>query len=192
LAQKTVTTDFGPLELAKLAKLASEIERDRVTTLVIDATYANPFTTYDGAEVLLPNKAAIQAAVNQAFAKSSALPPVPRPTAPPAEPAAAEPPPTPGPPTRVEVYNGTGRQGLARSTADWLARQGVEVTRVDSAERADYPETRLFVPPGKEAAAASLAAKLELPGSAVETIPSLQPGGDLRLVLGGNYQIPAR
>ena len=58
LAQKTVTTDFGPLELAKLAKLASEIDRGRVVTLVIDAQYANPFTTYDGAQVLLPNKPA--------------------------------------------------------------------------------------------------------------------------------------
>jgi LCP family protein required for cell wall assembly len=192
LAQKTVTTDFGPLDLAKLAKLASEIDRERVQSLVVDAQYASPITTFDGAQVLLPNKPAIQAAVTQAYAKSAALPtPVARVSAPAAQPTPAVQP-TPRPVTRVEVYNGTTRQGLARSTADWLARQGVEVTRVDSAERSDYPETRLFVPPGKEDVAASLAAQLDLPGSAVETLANLQPGGDLRLVLGRNYQVPAR
>ena len=192
LAQKTVTTDFGPLELAQLAKLATEIDRERVQTLVIDVDYARPFTTYDGAQVLLPNKAAIQSAISQALARSAAQPtPVPRPSPQPDQaPAAAVATPQ-ALAARVEVLNGTNRQGLARATADWLVKQGVEVIRVDSAERADYAETRLLAPPGQEAAAALLARKLDLPDSAVELLSGDQSSADLRLVLGGNYQIPA-
>lgn len=96
LAQKMVATDFGPFDLIKLARLSSEIDRERVTNLVIDATYASPFVTSDGAEVLLPNRPAIQSAITQAFARAASASPAATPTsqpvaAAPAESRAAEP-----------------------------------------------------------------------------------------------------
>lgn len=71
LAQRTVSTDFGPFDLIKLARLSSEIDRERITNLVIDANYASPFVTSDGAEVLLPNRPAIQSAITQAFNRAA-------------------------------------------------------------------------------------------------------------------------
>lgn len=199
LAQKTVTTDLGPLDLAKLAKLATQIDRDRVYNVVIDSNYVTPFTTGDGASVLLPNRAAIQGAINQALARTNALPtPTPVATTTPvatAVPTASVPPTATVQivPTRIEVLNGTPRQGLARSTADWLLqRGGVEITRVDSADRADYAETRLLYQPGREAAATGLANLLGLAPGALQALPSSQPGPDVRLILGQNYQLPSR
>jgi LCP family protein required for cell wall assembly len=190
LAQRTVNTNFGPLELAKLAKLSSEIDRERIANLIIDTEYASPVLTADGADVLVPDRAAIQNAMNRAFSRIAA--------APPAQPGGASGPtakaaPAPPAPTRVEVLNGTSRQGLARATADWLRQKGYEITRVDSAERADYAQTQLMAQPGREPAATALASALGLsPSTAVQPLQPAAGAPDVRLVLGQNYQLPAR
>jgi LCP family protein required for cell wall assembly len=190
LAQKTMSTNFGPLELAKLAKLSTEIDRDRVANLVIDTEYASPILTADGADVLVPDRMAVQSAINRALARAAAAP-----TSVPAsvpESASAAQPPAPPAPTRVEVLNGTTRQGLARATADWLQQKGFEVTRVDSADRPDYPQTQLMAQPGQESAAAALASALGLPQTQVQPLPQVPGTVDVRLILGQNYRLPTR
>jgi polyisoprenyl-teichoic acid--peptidoglycan teichoic acid transferase len=190
LAQRTVSTNFGPLELAKLAKLATEIDRERIANLVIDTEYAAPILTADGADVLVPDRGAVQNAINRAFSRIAAAPAAAPNTASgaPSQPAAAPP-----PITRVEVLNGTSRQGLARATGDWLRQKGYEITRVDSAERADYAQTQVMAQPGREPAATALASALGLPAStAVQLLPAAAGGPDVRLILGQNYQLPTR
>jgi polyisoprenyl-teichoic acid--peptidoglycan teichoic acid transferase len=190
LAQKTVSTNFGPLDMAKLVKLAGDIDRERVVSLVIDTEYASPLITADGAEVLVPSRAAVQGAISQAFSRAAA---VPAPTAVTSAPApAAEAAAQPGPTARVEVINGTDRQGLARATADLLAVRGYEVVRVDSAERTDYPETRVMARSGQEAAATQLVGALGLRTRSLLPLPSDDAGLDIRLVLGRDYQLPSR
>lgn len=186
LGLRTVNTNFGPLDLFRLARLASELERDRVASVVIDTNYATAVTTTDGAEVLVPNRAAAERAIRQAFEQAATAV---VPTSTPAS--SAQPTVTPAP-LRVEVLNGTGRLGLAASTADWLRQRGVEVTRVDSADRSDYAETRLLVQPGLEPAAAALASTLGLPTAAVQTAPAAPGGPGVWLILGQNYQTPTR
>jgi hypothetical protein len=193
LAQKTVSTDFGALDLIKLAKLSSQIDRNRVVNLVVDGAYASPYVTSDGADVLIPNRPAIQAAIQQAFSRSAALP-TPSPPAPVAVPPPASPTPTPTPsaPMRLEVLNGTTRAGLAQSTADLLRQKGYVVARIDNAESADYPDTRLLVRPGRETAALALASSLGLPSTAVQSSAANAPAAvDMRLILGRNFQLPS-
>jgi hypothetical protein len=176
--------------MAKLVKLAGDIDRERVVSLVIDTEYASPLITADGAEVLVPSRAAVQGAISQAFSRAAA---VPAPTAVTSAPApAAEAAAQPGPTARVEVINGTDRQGLARATADLLAVRGYEVVRVDSAERTDYPETRVMARSGQEAAATQLVGALGLRTRSLLPLPSDDAGLDIRLVLGRDYQLPAR
>jgi LCP family protein required for cell wall assembly len=195
LGQKTVSTDFGPLDIAKLAKLSMDLDRDRIVNLIIDANYATPFTTYDGAQVLLPNRPAIQSAINQAFAKSSA------PAAPPVQAAAASPPPAaPDPtsppvaapsvsgPVRVEILNGSGRAGVALQTGDWLKSRGYYITNVDTTARAG--DTYLVAKPGREAAATVIATMLQLSGDAIQILPSGAGAPDVRIVIGQGFQPP--
>lgn len=50
-----VETDIPPLEMLRLARLATEIEREQVSTLVIGPEYVTPFRSAGGADLLKPN-----------------------------------------------------------------------------------------------------------------------------------------
>jgi hypothetical protein len=163
--------------------------------MVIDGTYASPFITYDGAQVLSPNRAAIQAAIQQAFtraaaaalASDTAAAPPPSPTVPPVLS------PTPAAPARLEILNGTTRASLAQSTASYLQARGASVVSVGNADRADYSESRVHYKPGREASAAALASLLGIPPSAVVPMSGeASTAVDISVVLGGSYQTPAR
>jgi len=160
IAQKAVATDLGPLEMLSLAKLGSEIDRDRIKTLVLDATYADPFLGPNGENLLMPRRADIQRAVLKAFNDAA------------------------GQTARVEVLNGTNKVGVARQLADQLAKAGYEVTRVDDADRTDYADTTIEVLGGSQAAASNLAARLKLPASAIKSAPMANATADLRIIVG--------
>jgi hypothetical protein len=197
LAQKTVATDFNAFDMIRLARLSTEIDRDRVQSLVVDAAYATPFVTNDGADVLMPNRPAIQAAVQQAMVRAASGATSQAAT----DPVAAAGPPTPEPtaqpistptPARVEVLNGTSRNGLAAATADWLRQRGFVVVGVGTADRADYVDTRLLAQPGQENTAGALATALGIPESAIQPMPPGFGAPDVQLILGQSYQLPAR
>jgi hypothetical protein len=193
LLQKTVNTSFGPLQLAQLAKLSTQIDRERITSLVIDGEFVTPMVTTDGADVLVPNRATVQGAIYQAFARAAAAP---LPTATVGE-VAAVPEPTPVPTIapadiRVEVLNGSGRAGLAQATADLIKQRGFTNTSFDNADRTDYAETRLLAQPGREPVAAALATALGMGNPQVQPLPSSASGPEIRLVLGRNFQPPGR
>jgi hypothetical protein len=86
------------------------------------------------------------------------------------------------------VLNGTDRIGVARQLADQLARAGYEVTRVDDADRNDYPETRLEVFGNNQRAGAVLAARLRIPQSAIKMVPTGDTGAELRVIVGRSQQ----
>src|SRR5581483_6315702 len=100
IAQKSVATDLGVREMLSLAKLASEIDHDRIKTLVFDANYADPIIGSQGENLLMPRRADIQRAILHAFSEAA------------------------GQTARVEVLNGTNRAGVARQVADQLAKAG--------------------------------------------------------------------
>jgi LCP family protein required for cell wall assembly len=195
LLSQVVTHDFSPIELLCLARVATEIKRDNVSNMVIDGMYVSPFITYDGAQVLSPNRAAISAAIQQTFTRAAAAAtageavaaPQASPTVPPA------PSPTPSAPARLEVLNGTVRPGLAQTTASYLQARGASVVNVGNADRTDYPESRVLYRPGREASAAALASLLGIPPSAITPMSAeAATGADISVVLGGSYQTPAR
>ena len=101
IAQKAIATDLRAEEMVQLGRLGLEIERDRVKTVVVDATYATPFLGPNGENLLMPSRQAIQQAILRAFNEAT------------------------GQTARVEVLNGTDRVGVARQVADQLARVGL-------------------------------------------------------------------
>jgi LCP family protein required for cell wall assembly len=162
-AQQAVQTDFGVTQMFQLARLGSEIERDRIKSVVVDTTLAQPFLGPYGEDLLEPDQVAIRAAIAKAFAEAA------------------------GQSARVEVLNGTTRAGIARQLGDRLAAAGYDVVRVDTADRTDYPETSIVVLGENERAATTLAARLRLPQTAIRQAPVPSSAADVRIILGRNY-----
>lgn len=166
LAQQTISTNFSATELLSLARLASEIEREKIVNLVIDTRYADPFRGQFGEDLLRPNSPAIRKAINDALLESVSSR-------------------TDG--VRVEVLNGTQRPNLATTVGIALRDQGYQNLRVGSAERADYAESAVVYFNGKGDVARAIAVALGLPANSVRS-GSGDSQVDVRVILGRNYQ----
>lgn len=165
LAQQTVSSNLSGPELLALAKLASEIDRERIANLVIDTEYADPFIGDGGANLLRPRLPDIRRAIQKVVADTS----VPKTGA-----------------VRVEVLNGTTRAGLATRAGEQLGQQGFQIVRVDSADRADYAETVILYFNGKSEAAATIASQFKLAPTAVRAGTG-DNTVDIRVILGRNF-----
>ena len=96
---------------------------------------------------------------------------VPAPAAAAPAPPAADPSLPPAWQIEVAIYNGSQRRGAAASTANEIAALAYRIGAVENAPRRDYPDTRVYYPPGGEAIAERLAAQLGVGTAAL-------PGGD--------------
>jgi polyisoprenyl-teichoic acid--peptidoglycan teichoic acid transferase len=164
LVQKALQTDVGVMDMPALARLGSQIEGDRIKSVVVDATLADPFIGQNGEDLLLPRRADVQRAIQKAFAEAS------------------------GQSARVEILNGSSRVGIARTLGDQLASAGYDVVRIDSADRTDYASSTLTVLSGNERAAAILAQRLRIPASAIQLSPAPDSQVDVRIILGNDYR----
>jgi LCP family protein required for cell wall assembly len=164
IAQKAIATDLDAGSMVALGRLGLEMDRNRIKTLVVDESMAIPFKGPNGEDLLQPNRQAIQGAILRASSQAT------------------------GQTARVEVLNGTDRIGVARQLADQIARQGYEVTRVDDADRNDYPGTIIEVLNNNQQAATVLATRLKVPQSAIKVAPNATAGADLRVIVGRSQQ----
>jgi polyisoprenyl-teichoic acid--peptidoglycan teichoic acid transferase len=156
-AQQSIKTDLNPLDAIAIAAaiLRDPGEPDR---LVIDTSLVNPITGEGGAFLLEP-KPELRSAVARFLGG--------------------------GPSTAsVEVLNGAGVAGLARSTADKLTRRGFAVANVADADRAQS-QTTIEVRPEARRTADEVATALGVPTSRVSEVRSL-PGADIRVTLGAD------
>jgi LCP family protein required for cell wall assembly len=165
LAQQTVSTNFSATELLALARLASDIERDKIVNLVIDTQYADPFKGPQGEDLLRPRTPDIRRAIERAQAESVASR-------------------TEG--TRIEILNGTSRANLATNVGVMLREQGHQNVRVGSADRMDVAESSVIYYNGKLEGARAIATALDLPLSSVKSGAG-DSQIDIRVTLGRNY-----
>ncbi len=77
---RSVQTDFSPTELLSLGKLATQIDTSTLTTVEVTYPLVRDFRGYDGAFLLLPDKAAIRATIARALEPPPT--PAPSPTTP--------------------------------------------------------------------------------------------------------------
>ncbi|MBV8713924.1 MAG: LCP family protein [Chloroflexi bacterium] len=169
IAQQSVSTNLSPVQMLALAKLVSQIDHERITNLVIDASYVRPFVGDDGADLLDPDIPAIKRAI--ANAERTAAHPELR--------------------ARVEVLNGSGTAGLGQRAADFLSAQGFNVVRIAAAERTDYTSSVVQVLGSDTSASArALAEVLRMPESAISMEPTDNPTADIRIVVGRDFRVP--
>jgi LCP family protein required for cell wall assembly len=169
IAAKSLSTDLSPVQMLALAKLVSQIDRDRIATLVIDQNYVTGFKGQDGADLLEPNIPAIRSAI--AAAQRSAAHPELR--------------------AKVEVLNGSGTIGLGQKAADYLTAQGFNIVRIAAAERSDYRSSVVQVLTEDKGAAQALASTLRFPTTAISALPTPNANADIRIVLGQDFRIPS-
>lgn len=169
LVQKAVSTDLQPDQMLALARLGSELDRARITNLVIDANYATPFKGEGGADLLAPDVPAIRRAIDGALQRAE----------------------RPELQARLEVLNGSGQPGRAQQAADLLSKLGYQVVRIDVADRVDYNASSIQVLTGSDRTAAeAVASALNLGSAVVTEQPTLDAAADLRVTIGRDFVLP--
>jgi LCP family protein required for cell wall assembly len=168
IVRGSLSTDLTPVQMLALGKLLSQIDRDKITNLVLDTKYVTPFKGADGADLLRPDVAAIRRAIDNA--QRSADHPELR--------------------AKIEVLNGSGTAGLGQRAADYLIAQGFNIVRISAAERSDYRSTLVQVLTDNNGAAQALATTLRIPTSVIRTEPMANPTADIRIVVGQDFHLP--
>jgi len=168
IVRNSLSTDLSPVQMLGLAKLISQIDRDRIANLVIDVNYATPFKGQDGADLLQPNVPAIKHAIDQ-VERSAAHPEL---------------------RAKIEVLNGSGTAGLGQKAADYLTAQGFNVVRIAAAERSDYRSSLVQVLTEDKGAAQALASTLRMPATAISQLPTPNADADIRVVVGQDFRLP--
>ena len=161
-AQQSITTDVNPLDAIAIAAamLRDPGEPDR---LVIDTTLVNPVTGEGGA-ALLEAKPELRSAVARFLGSSDGAP-----TA------------------SVEVLNGAGVAGLARTTADRLTQRGFTIASVGDATSAQAQTMIQSRPEARRAADERGRHPGRVRRSRVSEVSNL-PSADIRVVLGADQR----
>ncbi len=167
--QGTITTDLGLADLVKLAFYAPRLPNANIRSYYIRPPYVSDWITPGGAQVLLPNQAALEQMLAQASSLSTVT-------------AQRE-------SLTVEVQNGTRNAGWDTLAANRLNYAGFN-TRTSEADRQDYGNSVLFDFTAAQDAGArdALLRGLGLYSATVMSAPDSNSPVQYRLVLGYDYQ----
>lgn len=166
---RAIQTNLGPAELLSLAKLASQIETDALSTLVVERELVTPFQGIDGASLLLPNRASIQRAIQRTLADPRII----------AEAA------------QIQVSTTLRLSTVARQAIDRLAAHGLQNVRQVSFDGPDPDVTTVVVSADKPRSVAVLMQALGLGPESVMTAAE-ESTVDIRVVLGRDLRFPAQ
>ncbi len=181
MLEGSVVTDLTLDKIIALARLASEVNPDDIRYAVIDEHYTQFYETPDGQQVLIPLRDSIRELRDSIFTTDA---PLLEQEGDPAARLAAE-------AASIEVLNGTATEGLAGSTSEYLQQQGIQITNISNADRADYAESLVIVYTGKTYTAEYLVGLLNLHPTAVVHGSNPNAEYDVSVILGTDYQPPA-
>jgi len=178
--EDSVVTDLTLDEIIALARLAADVDQEKIRYGVIDEDYTEFWITPDGQQVLIPLRDGMRELRDYIFTSEASLPE----QGTPEDRLEAE-------AASIEVLNGTTVAGLAGATSDYLMHHGVEVARVDNADMSDYANSLVIEYSGKTYTAEYIAQLLNLPLTAV--VHGSDTGVseyDISVILGADYQLP--
>lgn len=160
----SIVTDIPFTDLWALANVGRQIQSGQITSRHVDDSMVID-ANMDGS-VLLPDRDKIRRVVQELF-----YDPAVRKDA-----------------ARIEVLNGTSRDGLASGLRATLLTQSFNVVRADGADRTDYRET-VIVNRGKSATAQRLAQLLNVPARNIRSENAPGPGqADVSVILGADHR----
>ena len=169
--RSSIDTNIPMLVQYEFADYMRAAALQEVRQEVLDSRYGEEKVTEDAGWILIPDREKVRTAVNQFF-----MPP----TANAATPEGIDP-----HWVRIEVLNGSGEQGVAAQTRDYLQAQGWQVVAIGDADRSDYSKTLVVNYGVPETIIQRMSQDLALqPGaSTLKGLSSTQPI-DLRIVVG--------
>jgi len=208
--QDSVKTDLQFADVLELAKLADELDLNKIQTAVIDESMTIEHITPSGAQVLLPDREKIRPLVDRLFSSPVVAAPMPTPVVEIVQvvktPVNTPVSPTPLPlsPAEVErrtrlreekarivIQNGTPEHNFAARIAAYLSEQGYQVVEYGDADRTDYPHTVIVVyTAGKTYTVEQLAATFQVTQENIRSSPNLKGEVDIRLIVGRDFQLP--
>ncbi len=171
--QNSVQTDV-PIPLAvELARRLQEQGQSNIEQLVLDNRYGEETFSSEGAWILLPDRARVRTALNAFFAAIDAPPGVEKIVV--ANPASV----------RIEILNGTSQPEAAMLAAEFLQRQGWQITSIGQADRSDYLQTIVINYGVADSVAAMVSSQLNLDADQAQ-INGLAASApvDIRIVVG--------
>ncbi len=166
--QASVRTDLKLDQIIALAVLASKVKPEDIRFAVVDESCTLPYTTPDGAMVLVPIRERMREKRDYIFWLTDET--------------AGE-----SGEAQVSVLNGTEQSGLAASTAQYLEENGIHVARYDNADRQDYATSLVIINRDHESAARQIIALLGLPDSALVHGDNPSATYDITVILGQDY-----
>jgi LCP family protein required for cell wall assembly len=165
IVRGSIWTDIPWIDMLKLARVGSRIKSEAITMRQIDDTLVED--TYRDGSVLVPLREKIRPVIRELF-----YDPALRKDA-----------------ARIEVLNGTNRDGLATATRAALIDLGFDAFRADQAPRASYATTVIVDNgSGKRATLERLRATLKVPPSAVRAGERTSSGADITIILGADFK----
>lgn len=166
--QETVETDLGLDEVLWLGLVGSQLDLADVKSRFIGPPYVRSWTAPGGAYVLLPVEGALQPLIAEALQS-------------PATGRANQ------PPFRVEVWDGTGRPGMAEVAVARLRWEGFAVVSVETVD--PLPRTQIvdFTPTDKGSPLWLLTRLYGREASDVTSEPTEGSPVDIRIILGTDY-----
>ncbi|MFQ6000614.1 MAG: LCP family protein [Anaerolineae bacterium] len=167
-----ISTDIQPLEILALANLGSQIGLDGLEMRAIDESLTTPFVTLDGAQILLPDEAGIEAMLEELFAPSTSL-------------VGLE---NEGEEVRIVIRNGTTQVGLAGEVADLLYRRGYDVQKQIDLEAPQFEETVITSREESMELARNLAGLLGIDRVLLASFES--EDADITILLGRGFALP--
>ncbi len=204
----SVEHDVAPSELPKLIALASRIKVNGIDQLVLDNHYGHISTNTKFGWILVPDRVKIRPAVDKIFTGTSV------PSTAEVEALAVQEAQQQADLSRqqvqndyqaqaeavriqlaeegarVAVFNGTNDPMLAARAADWLQRQGYQVTSFGQADRSDYPRTVLLTHGNKPFTVASLQDMFAIAKNNIRpTDDASDPKVDLQLIIGRDFYL---
>lgn len=165
-----ISTDLQPLEILALANLASQIGLDNLKMRAIDESLTTPFVTLDGAQILLPDKAGIEAMLKELFAPSVA---------------SLE---NDYEGVKIVIKNGTPQVGLAEAVADLLYRRGYDVQEYVDLESSQYEGTAITSREESMELAQNLAGLLGIDWVSLASFEG--EDADITILLGRGFAVP--
>jgi hypothetical protein len=191
----SVKTDLSANEAISLARVASQVDSERIVARAIDESMVTRWTTPGGADVLVPKRDEIKKVVDQVFYAAATPGAVVQEAIPAAAPtpirlqgAEAERAQAEG--ARIEVLNGTAKDDLAVQTADYLRELGYNVVSVGDAGRQDYKETVLVSYTLKPFTQSSLAKSYNVTAQNLRSSMGTRSDIDIRLIVGASAPMP--
>ncbi len=166
--QASVRTDLKLDQIIALGVLASKVEPEDIRFAVVDESCTLPYTTPDGAMVLVPIRERMREKRDYIFWLTDE-----------GGEETAE--------AQVSVLNGTEQVGLAASTAQYLEENGIPVARYDNADRQDYADSLVIINRDHETTAEKILRLLGLPDSALVHGDNPAAEYDITVILGQDY-----